>query len=229
MALLINKNVLTRSRITALCCLFAIASFGCSPITTAYFLFKGDGKKEATYKLDPIEKDRKEIRLLVMASNGPGLDWEFAGLDREVASETGKQLAQGSKTEKNPFVVTSPEAVDRFKQQHPNWRTMHPSEIAKEVQADYVIDISVLGINLYQPGTGKIVYEGNSQAQIMVYQSGVKQVKYEYTHNTTQHPRSADSIPVAQYKTELVKRFGYEIACRHMKHAEDNRVAPLRN
>lgn len=205
-----------------------LGSTGCSPISMAYFLFKGDGKKPATYPLDPISKDRKDVRIVVMAANGPGMTWEYAGLDRDLAGQMARQLAEGTTQETHPIKIIRPEDVDRFKTSHPNWRTMEPCEIAKELGADYLIDISITGVGLYQPGSGNVVYQGWATADAVVYQAGIKTPKHEYHHKTTMYPTAGDAMPAGQYKSQVVKQFAFELATRHMKHTEDSRrVAPL--
>lgn len=208
--------------------LAAFSSIGCSPITMAYFLFKGDGKKPATYPLEPVSKDRKDVRIVVMAANGPGMTWEFAGLDRDVASQMAKQLAEGTREEKHPIKVIRPDDVDRYKASHPNWRTMEPDQLAKELGADYLIDVSITGVGLYQQGTGNVVYEGWATADVVVYRAGQKVAVHEYNHKSQLHPAAGDSLPAGQYKSQVIKRFATELASRHMKHTEDSRkVAPL--
>jgi hypothetical protein len=212
----------------ALAAILLMSIVGCSPITTMWWLFQGDGKKAPTYPLEPINKDRKDVRIVVMAANGPGMTWEFAGVDRDVAVQSAKQIAEGTAKEKIPIKIIRPEDVDRYKTSHPNWRTMELNQIAKELNADYLIDVSITGIGLYQSGAGNIVYQGWVTADVVVHQSGQSTPKHEYHHNTKMPPSAGDSMPAAQYKSEVVKRFASELAMRHMKHEEDRaRVAPL--
>jgi hypothetical protein len=221
------------ARRTLLAGAFAVAGvglLGCSPINMAYWLWKGDGKQAPVYPLTPIDKERPDVRVVVMATNAAGMPWEFAGIDREVANQMAKTLAEEShkdSKQKNKFKIIRNEDVDRYKASNPNWRTMNPGALAAGLNADYVIDVSINGVGLYQPGSGKEIYQGWAIADVTVYQSGQSSPPHNYSHKTTMHPQSGDT-PIGQYRTELVKQFAYELATKHIRHTPDSsRVAPL--
>jgi hypothetical protein len=203
-----------------------ISGTGCTPGAIGRIL--GDSKKPAEYPLTHLKKhDGKEVRVVIMANAGSGLSWEFAGVDRDVASQTAKKLAEGTQKEKVPVKIIRPEDVDKFKAQNPTWKVMHPSKVAELLTADYVIDIAITGIGLYQPNSAKSIYEGWATADVTVYEAGVETPRYQFYHKSHQHPQAADAVPAGQYKAFLIKQLSYELASRHMKHTEDSRVAPL--
>jgi hypothetical protein len=205
----------------------AIGSTGCTPNALG-FLFRGDGKKPPTYPLKPLKnRDTKEVRVVAFATMAPGLSYEFASVDRDVSQQMSKKLAEGTKEEKHPVKIIRPEDVERFKLSNPTWKVMHPSRVAQQLNADYLIDISITGIGLYQPGSGNVVYEGWATADVTVYETGVETPVYQYFHQSKQRPQAADGMPAGQYKAFLIKQFSYELASRHMKHTEDSRVAPF--
>ena len=204
-----------------------LSGTGCTPGALG-FLFRGDGKKPPEYPLTPLKNhDSKEIRVVVMANSGANMTYEFAGVEREVASQTGKKLVEGTKEEKNPVKIIRPEDVDKFKMQNPTWKIMHPCRVAQQLNADYLIDISITGIGLYQPNSANSLYEGWATADVSVYEAGTEAFRWQYFHKSTQSQTPADAMPPGQYKAKLVSRLAYELASRHMKHTEDSRIAPL--
>jgi hypothetical protein len=205
----------------------AVTSVGCTPGALG-FLFRGDGKKPPEYPLASLKnRDSKEVRVVILANAGTGLSWEFAGIDREIALNTSKKLAEGTKEEKNPVKIIRPEDVDKFKANNPSWKIMHPCRVAQQLGADYLIDISLTGIGLYQPNSAKAIYEGWATADVSVYEAGIETPRHTYYHKSQQHPTSADAKPAGQYKAYLIQQLSLELASRHMKHTDESRIAPL--
>lgn len=204
----------------------AMGSAGCTPYAIGRLL--GDSKKPPEYPLTPLKnRDSKEVRVVVFAATGPGLSYEFAGMDRDIAQQTAKKLAEATTKEKHPIKIIRPEDVERFKMSNPTWKVMHPCRVAQQLNADYIIDISITGIGLYQSGSGNVIYQGWATADVTVYEAGNETHRYQYYHKSEQRPQAADTMPAGQYKAFLISRLSEELATRHMTHAEDSRVAPF--
>ncbi|MFO0936755.1 MAG: hypothetical protein U0798_09610 [Gemmataceae bacterium] len=204
-----------------------IAGTGCTPAAWS-ILLNPSGEIPATYPLTPLKNhSEKDVRVVIMANQGAGLSWEYASVDRELSSQMSKILAEGTKSDKHPVKIIRPEDVEKFKSQNPNWKLTHPSRIAQQLNADYVIDISITGINLYQPNSANAIYQGWATVDVTVYESGYDTSRYNYFHKAELHPSASDSMPPGQYKASLIRQLATELASRHMKHTEDSRVAPI--
>ncbi len=217
-----NRRILLASGLGAFC----IA--GCTP-GALWHIFSGDGKQQAENPLTPIE-GRKNIKVLVLATSGPTVaqSYDFAGLDRDIASKFTKKLVESTKESKHPLVAISPSAFDKFKANTPGWKVTHPSQIAKQLGADYVIDVQIAAFRVYDPETGKNMYQGAARMEVTVYAAGVEDVKYRYTIESKQPDEPAYVSDVSAYRTKFVDQIVLELAAKHTEHTSDSRVAPLR-
>src|SRR5947208_5122518 len=156
----------------------AMLGVGCNPISTLYFLFRGDQKAPAEFPLPPKE-GRDEVTVVLLIS-APNTSWEFAGVDRELTAAVGRRLFDQTKGGKNPIKVVEQAKLDRFKAGNPDWRALSAAEIGKQLGADYVLDLTLSAVSLYEPGTGKLMYQGQATVEGTVYDvaAGTQHAQY---------------------------------------------------
>ena len=70
-----------------------------------------------------------------------------------IASELHKKMPEMAKENKQKLKVLPPPEVNKFKMKNPNWKVMHPSAWGKQLGADFVLDIHLDKMSLYQPGS----------------------------------------------------------------------------
>lgn len=203
-----------------------VLGLGCNPASLSYFLFKGDGKAPASY---PLRKDgKKEVLVAVLiSSQAASNDYDFADLDRSLSAAIGRAFDEQGKGEKYTVKVIELSKLDRFRQANPGWRTMKASEIGKELGADFVIDASVSTIGLYDPATGKQMYAGRADLEVVVSntETGVEVARYNLNPRTD--TKFAESIPKNQYKSALIQRIATELSWKHLPHNTDQRVPAM--
>lgn len=206
----------------------AVGLAGCTP-GALWHLLRGNGKQPADFPLTARD-GQKEIKLLVTATSGPAVaqSFEFAGLDRDISSKLSKRLAEVTRETRHPIKPVDPSAFDKFKAATPGWKVTHPSQIAKHLGADYVIDVQIASFRVYDPETGRNMYQGEARMEVSVYAAGVEEVKYQYTHQSRQPDQPAYTSDVSAYKTKFVDQIVLELASRHTEHTSDSRVAPIR-
>lgn len=204
--------------------LVAMLSVGCSPVSLMYFLFRGDQKAPAEYPLLP-KNDKKEVTVALMIS-APHVSWEFAGIERDLASALGRRMQDQTKDGKHPIKVIDQSTLDRFKSKKPEWRSLSTMEIGQELGADYVIDLTLENIMLYEAGTGKLMYQGQATAEAMVYDVAAGQEHAHYFVNPRMESRPSSDMLMAQYKTKLLERLADEISWKHVAHAREQQIAP---
>src|SRR6266540_1521108 len=129
-------------------------SAGCNMMALPYFLgLPGfEGKHDAKCKLASDDKE-KEVKVLILASTGMETRPEFMRVDRDLAGMVAANLREGFKKNKEKVTLVPNSQVEKYKDDHPNWRRLDPMEIGKHFQADYVIDLEVNKITLYEPGS----------------------------------------------------------------------------
>jgi hypothetical protein len=190
---------------------------GCTPASTLYFLFRGDGKQPAEYPLTPKEgKNSVSVAVLVTA---PAAGWEFAAIDRELATAVARKFTELTKDGKAPIKVLDPAKIDKFKATTPDWKALSSAELGKQLGADYVIDVTLANMTLYEPGTGKLMYMGTATVEATATDAATGKVLGSYYANPRLDSRPAGDIPPAQYKSKLVERMADEISWKHVAHA----------
>jgi hypothetical protein len=201
---------------------------GCTP-GALWHLLKGNGKQPADYPLD-VKDSRHEVRVLVLSTSGPTVaqSFEFAGLDRDLASKLSRKLADETKEAKHQIKPVDQAAFDKFKASTPGWKVSHPSAIARQLGADYVIDVQVASFRVYDPETGRNMYQGVARLEVTVYAAGVEESKYQYSHECKMPDQPAYTSDVSAYRAKFLDQIVLELAARHTEHLSDPRVPPLR-
>jgi hypothetical protein len=225
------------SKRTVWLALAAVLTIGCSPIQTLGFLLHKDDKLPAKYPLRPKEGPKKdkdeEIKLLILCDRGPNVPQEFAMIQNDLASALAKQISEVAKDNKEKFTVVSAAEVMKYKQGNPNWKSQHPSEIGKKFNADYVIDITLSNIGVYQAGSGREIYEGRAEVYVDVFETalGKAEPKDKYVHPYT-YPKTgmiaASNLPLSQFKQMYVNQLALEILEKHLEHRPSEGLAAER-
>ncbi|CAN5426974.1 hypothetical protein BH11PLA2_BH11PLA2_11690 [soil metagenome] len=201
------------------------AMTGCDPASLSYFLFKGDGNAPAAYPLKPAE-GKKNITVAVIVS-APNAPVEFAGVERDLTNILGRVFAEQTAKAKVHIKIIDQAKLDRFKLATPGWKTMSQTEVGKLLGADYVIEASVTGLNLYEAGTGRLMYQGQGTVSAVVYDVAAGKEHGNYFVNAKLEAKPADAVPPSQYRTLLVQRIAEEISWKHLPHQNDRRVNPV--
>ena len=197
---------------------------GCDPASLSYFLFKGDGKAPAEYPFKPPE-GKKEITVALMVT-APNAPVEFAGVDRDLTRMLGQILVEQTKDERHPIRVVEPSRIDRFKLNTPGWKAMSLLEIARALGVDYLIDAKVTNLTLYEPSTGRLMYQGRGSVEAVLYETATGH-ETQYAVNPKLETKPSDAVPASQYRAMLVQRIADELSWKHLPHVTDRRVAPV--
>lgn len=72
--------------------------------------------------------------------------------------------------DKKKVKVLSQTQVDKFKMSNPNWKQMGAGEIGQKLNADYVLEIWLDKMRLYQPRSDNSIYEGRAEAFVSIYE-----------------------------------------------------------
>jgi hypothetical protein len=216
--------------------LVAVAAIGCSPLSIVGFMFGGDEKVTAAYPLafskDSPKKDKDEVVVLLLPHLAPGSTTQsFFSADRDLATELARVLPEMAKGNKKKVRVVSPTQLDKFKTANPTtWRGMNPAEVGEKLKADFVLDIEMSKMQLYQPNTGQEkIYEGRAEITVTIYEVGSDKGPRDYSL-TFNHPhdmmaRSASVMSESEFKKEYIANLAIEIAEHHVDHMPRNNVA----
>lgn len=147
-----------------------IATAGCNPLSTmAYFLaLSGDPKVPAQCHL--TREDKKPAKVVVLVSTGALETREqLIGADRELAGLLCTKLQEGCKANKENVVILPASRVQRYKDEHPNWQAMGAEDVGKYFRADYVIDMEIGAMTLFERRSANQMFRGNAEISVAVY------------------------------------------------------------
>jgi hypothetical protein len=167
------RRIVIAPLLFGLAAVFAGAGCGSNPIIlVAYLLNNADPKSPAEYPLKPRPKHEKdEVKVVVLTSCDPSCmsEADLIGIDRMVGSEFISLLESRCKDNQELVTVLKTQALDDFKRKHADWKAMHPIEIGKQLKADYVIEIEVVNVSLYEPRSHQELLKGQATISVKAY------------------------------------------------------------
>jgi hypothetical protein len=183
--------------------------------------------KEARYPLVSKEdaKKSKEVVVALFIDTTPEIGPEFAQCEETLATDLAKKFRDFSKDQGDKLTVIDPQRIKKYLSKTPNWLAMHPSHWGRDLGADYVIQIKLEKMSLYQPDSLNAIYEGQGDIEVDVYDvnSGPAEPKYNYVH-VFKYPSTgvvdAAALPVGRFKQDCLEHLAAEIAMKHMRHKE---------
>jgi hypothetical protein len=149
-----------------------LLGLGCNPLLAPFQLFNmGDGHRPSEFEFYEKAKKAKhkdEITVAVLCYPGRTLAPEFIGSEQEIAKMFTIQVkaAFDSNKEKVKLVLLSD--VEKFKRNHEDWKEMEASDICKYLKADYLIDMELASLSLYEPRSNQQLYRGQVRVNVKI-------------------------------------------------------------
>ncbi len=193
-----------------------VAGLGCNPLTVPFFMMFGvDSKMDPEFKL--AQPDR-EVTVLLLAYTAPGAQTDQVGVDRQLGTQIVRQLQERCQYNKEKVKIVPNHKVEKFKSEHPTWKTMGAAEIGKQFEADYVIDLEVVAMSLYERGSHRSLYQGAAQIDLNVLDLHKPYDGPVYKKSlSTSYPRTRGPIPAGddnnpeKFRDAFVTRIATEI------------------
>jgi hypothetical protein len=181
-----DKSLTRWRRAGAVFLLLALA-FGCKPLALPFYLLNLNKPKLPShysfYEKAREAKGKKDIRVAVLVERGRGLSPDFLGAERSLANLLINGLRAGFELNKERVTVISANDVDEFKRKNENWRSLSGPEVAKRLGVDYLFDIELGSMSLYEPGS-RHLFRGNCVVSVRVIDADEKAPEifppYEY-------------------------------------------------
>lgn len=210
--------------------LVIVAGMGCNPILLTAYLFDHDEpKSKPDFALKPRPKhEKEEVKVLVLTSSVPGVSPEMIGIDRLLALEIIPLLEAQCLENKEKLSVLKSAPIDKYKKENPDWRNKHPMEIGEYFHADYVIDIQVLDIAIFEPGTRRELMKGRANVAVAAYDMSkpLKEPAYNPSEFNFEfpktHPVSVVDEPVSTFRQRFVKRIASDLVIPFTAHTSSN-------
>lgn len=204
---------------------------GCNPILLLAYLFNNnDPKIKADFPLKPREKhEKEEVKVVVLTSSVPGLSPDMIGVDRLVAVEFIQQLEKRCQENEEKVKVLKSQPVDAYKRENPDWRRQSPYDIGKHFKADYVIDIEVLDITLFDPGSRELM-KGRARVKVGVYDLAkpLKDPAYDPPEYNFDFPRGRE-VPMHEmslntFRQQFIKRMAQDLILPYTAHTTNQKL-----
>jgi hypothetical protein len=212
-----------RQRLLAAALVLTLAGIGCNPLTGMYFLMFGvDNKVPPEF---PLATPDREVRVMVLAYSSPDVRTELVGIDRQIGTAIVRDLDRRCKYNKERVAITPIHLVEKFKSENPNWRGMGPAEIGHYFDVDYVIDMEIVNLSLYEQGSQRTLYKGRCKIDLAVLDlhkpndGPVYKVSF-----SSEYPRTRGPIPVAddnnleKFRDQFVSRIATDICWKFTTH-----------
>lgn len=205
-----------------------VAGLGCNPLTAPFFFMYGvDSKEEPEFRLASQDKNH-EVRVLILAYMAPDVQTDQLGIDRQLALEFSTQLEERCKANKEKVKVIPVHKVEKFKADHPGWKSMGMTEIGKYFEADYVLDVEVVSLGLYEPGSHKTLYKGYCKIDVSALDVNKPKDGPAWQRPISiQYPTSRGPIPVADdnntesFRQMFVRRIAADLCWKFTAHLTD--------
>jgi len=216
-----------RTKWAILTALMAFTTMGCGATTLAW-MFQGDGTVQPVSPL-PVKKGKESVTVAILSNADPalGMDPAFAGAERELATLIGRRMIEGTVKEDHPIRIVDAGKIEKIRAKAGGgWQ--NPAAIGKQLGADYVIDLTLKSMSIYQPEYGREFYQGRANVQVVVYDTDKPDEVYqEYIHTEMLPQQSTATVSPAIHRKKLIEQLGHSIAHRHIPHISTRQLPPL--
>ncbi|MFN4261599.1 MAG: hypothetical protein ACK4RK_20130 [Gemmataceae bacterium] len=202
----------------------AVLGAGCNPLTAMFFLFPGkDPGIPPKCKLASDDKE-KEVKVLVLTYAPLETRPEFLRVDYEISHLLTQKLQAAHKEKKQKVTIIPTHKVEKYKDEHPNWRAQGPIDIGQHFKADYVIVLEVDAISLYPSNSHNLFLQG--RAQISVDAIDLNNLDHGPVLRevyTIEHPRARGPVPTSDtnlqmFRLAFLNRIATEISWYFVPH-----------
>ena len=184
-----------------------VAGIGCNPFLAPFQMFGlfNDAKGPCHfnfYDRAVKEKRKKDIRIVVIPYMSPSVP--FRGVENAIASTFIRKLDETFKVNKDRVTIVSPSEFEKFRRTHEDWKGMQLSEIGKNFSADYVVELEVTNLSLYEPLT-RDIFRGNCRISVRITDVDHDGETFDHYDYSTEYPGNGQSVPMDMETT--VERF----------------------
>jgi hypothetical protein len=206
-----------RRQLVGLILLALGGTIGCNPLSTlAYFLtLNNDPKVEPPCRLK--KDNKKNAKVVILVSTGLGTPEMLIGADRELANLLAVKLQEGCKANKENVIVVPANRVQRYKDENPNWQAEGAEKVGKYFRADYVIDLEISAMTLYERLSNNQMYRGNAEISVAVHDLSKPGEAPTFSEvYTCEYPPSrpvpVTDIPLQKFRLQFLTRVATDLS-----------------
>jgi hypothetical protein len=203
-----------RWRLAAVLLGAVVLSIGCNPLTLSYFLFEPDSLVQPKC---PIACAGKEVKLVIISEHAVLPDNPMLQqADSELSYRLTHLLEERYRENKEKVKIVSPTQLRQYQNTNPKWREQTAQEIGKHFHADYVLNLEINELRLYDKRSAKFFYHGYADLTLTV--TDVQKPlgegeKYScpYSLEYPRAPMEISEMPVNQFRAKLLDRVAKDL------------------
>jgi hypothetical protein len=203
----------------------ALTGLGCggmNPFLLPYMFSGGESKIPPEYELKAHPR-RSDVKVVVFVSGKiGGLGPDLVGVDRMLNAELVAALDANIKANEDKIQVLKMLKIDEYKGENPNWKMLHPTELAKAVAegTDYVIDVEISEMDLFKPLSRGQWLQGKANISVSAYDvtKAVKEAAYKHDM-TFEFPKGREiergsPADLSAFRMSFIQHIAKEIAAK---------------
>lgn len=207
---------------------------GCNMLSLPYFLMMGADNLEPPKCMKLSTEDKKdkdkEIKVVIFASNRAETRPEFVRVDREISEHLARKLKEYYAEKKEKVTILPLSQVEKFKDEHHDWKSWELREIGGHFEADFVIDLEVHAIGLYEKGSGNTLYRGQTEITVRLLpmkraEEGAAEQIFSCEYPKTRGPVATDDLPYAQFRRNFMEYVGKRLSWYFIPHPTDDEIS----
>jgi hypothetical protein len=205
--------------------LVSLLSTGCNFFFVPYYLLMGEAKHAPKCQLADDKNKERHVKVVILSYAGLETRPEFMRVDREIASLLSQQLQEGFKKNKEKVAIVPTRKVEEFRSNHPDWRSLKPEDIGEHFKADYVIDLSINELRLYEPGSRNTLFRGHAEISLAVLDMKKPGDEPKYREEySCDFPKTRGPVPVdsntsaQQFRQAFLTNVARELSWRFTAH-----------
>jgi hypothetical protein len=204
--------------------LTALAASGCNILSVPFFLFGPEPSLDAKLKKLASDDRDKTVRVAIVV-NDRAMTSDFIGVDRDLTQFVVAKLKEQCKYNKEKVEVVAPAKVLDYKNNHLDvWDTMDLREVGKHFDADYVVDLEITKMSLFEYGSFNQLYRGRAEVSVTLVDVKNEEEGLERTEISHVYPNdSTQGIPIDDkvkqvFRAEFYKSLATQIAWHFTSH-----------
>jgi len=203
---------------------------GCNFPSNLYFLMP-EAKEPAECKKLAAEDHKKEVKAVVWTYMLLDPRPEFIQADRTLAGMLADEIRRLSEENHEKVTLIKPSLVEAYKSRHPDWQSMDAEKVGQYFNADYVLNLEITKLMLFQPDAHEALFRGTAQIQVTV----VDMKHPEDTHRKTfsdQYPNQMFSgmdqfdVTPEVFREQFLRHVARRLAFYFVDHPKRSRVMP---
>jgi hypothetical protein len=119
---------------------------------------------------------------------------------------------------KEQILVASTSKVQKFKDEHPSWQSLSLEEIGKKLDTDYIIELEIRELSLYENGSQNTFFKGRAAISVTVAdirkpgKNPVFSDDYIGEFPKSQGPRLASDTNPQRFRREFMTRVATDLS-----------------